>query len=329
MNDLLDAAYEAAAAVLRAAPRVVVAAHTDPDGDALGSLVGAVLGLRAAGIDTVGVRVAAELPRELRWLDPDQLATTAPAGDGWVLLAVDCGSEARIAAPAGVREGAALVVGVDHHHDNTCFADIDVVDPGAACAAMMVRHLLDRLGVALTPAIATPLYVGLVTDTGRFQYSNTDARAFAAAAELVDAGARPQEIFRRLYESVAAAKLVLLGRALARTEVRLGGRLAVTWLTLADVTESGADASATDGVIEQLRAIDGVEVAAFVRETGNGGGHKVSLRSAGGRVDVSAIARAGGGGGHARAAGFTSDRSRDDLLAFIEAEALSRGACTD
>jgi bifunctional oligoribonuclease and PAP phosphatase NrnA len=325
VTDALDAAYAAAAAALVAAPRVVVASHTDPDGDALGSLVGAVRGLAAAGIDTVGVRAPGELVRELRWLDQGVLATTAPAGADWLLLAVDCGSEARLAVPADVRERAALVVSIDHHHDNTRFAAVNVVDPAAACTAMMVRELLARLGVALIPEIATPLYVGLVTDTGRFQYSNTDERAFAAAAEFVAAGARPQEIFQRLYESVPAAKLVLLGRALERIELRLGGRLAVTWLTLDDVAASGADASATDGVIEQLRAIEGVEVAAFVRETANGAGrHKVSLRSAGGLVDVSAIARAGGGGGHARAAGFSSDLGRDELFAFIEAEARTR-----
>jgi phosphoesterase RecJ-like protein len=321
--EVLEAAFDAAAAAVRSAPRVVVAAHENPDGDAIGSLVGAVRGLRAAGIDAVGVRAPNELPREYRWLDDGDTATTAPDGEGWLLLAVDCGSAARIAAPAGVRERAALVVDLDHHHDNTRFGDINIVDSDAACSAMMVRELLRRLGVGLTPAIATPLYVGLVSDTGRFQYSNTDARAFFAAAELVGTGAKPQEVFQRLYESVQASKLRLLARALDRIELRLGGRLAVTWLTRADIAETGADESATDGVIDSLRAIEGVEVAAFIREAANGSGHKVSLRSAGGLVDVSRIARAGGGGGHARAAGFSSDLGRPELVALIEHEAAS------
>src|SRR4051794_34108865 len=323
MAEVLEAAFDAAAAAVRSAPRVVVAAHENPDGDAIGSLVGAVRGLRAAGIDAVGVRAPDELPREYRWLDDGDTATTAPDGEGWLLLAVDCGSAARIAAPAGVRERAALVVDLDHHHDNTRFGDINIVDSDAACSAMMVRELLRRLGVGLTPAIATPLYVGLVSDTGRFQYSNTDARAFFAAAELVGTGAKPQEVFQRLYESVQASKLRLLARALDRIELRLGGRLAVTWLTRADIAETGADESATDGVIDSLRAIEGVEVAAFIREAANGSGHKVSLRSAGGLVDVSRIARAGGGGGHARAAGFSSDLGRPELVALIEHEAAS------
>jgi phosphoesterase RecJ-like protein len=321
VREVLEAAYDAAAAAVRAAPRVVVAAHENPDGDAIGSMIGAVRGLRAAGIDAVGVRAPDELPREYRWLDEGDTATTAPAGDGWLLLAVDCGSEARIAAPAGVREGAALVVDLDHHHDNTRFGDINIVDSEAACSAMMVRELLGRLGVGLTPAIATPLYVGLVSDTGRFQYSNTDARAFFAAAELVGTGAQPQEVFQRVYESVQASKLRLLARALDRIELRLGGRLAVTWLTRADIAETGADEAATDGVIDSLRAIEGVEVAAFIREASNGARHKVSLRSANGLVDVSRIARAGGGGGHPRAAGFSSDLGRPELVALIEREA--------
>jgi phosphoesterase RecJ-like protein len=320
MSGVLDAAYDAAAAAVRAAPRVVVAAHENPDGDAIGSLVGAVRGLRAVGVDAVAVRAPDELPREYRWLDEGDTSTDAPAGDGWLLLAVDCGSAARIAAPAGVQERASLVVDLDHHHDNTRFGDINIVDAGAACSAMMVRELLGRLGVQLTPAIATPLYVGLVTDTGRFQYSNTDPRAFAAAAELVGYGAQPQEVFQRVYESVQASKLRLLARALDRIELRVGGRLAVTWLTRADIAETGADEAATDGVIDSLRAIEGVEVAAFIREASNGARHKVSLRSASGIVDVSRIARAGGGGGHARAAGFSSDLDRAELVELIERE---------
>jgi phosphoesterase RecJ-like protein len=321
MSGVLDAAYDAAAAAVRVAPRVIVAAHENPDGDAIGSLVGAVRGLRAAGVDVIGVRAPDELPREYRWLDDGDTVTSAPEGEGWLLLAVDCGSASRIAAPDGVRERAALTIDLDHHHDNTRFGDVNIVDDGAACSAMMVRELLARLGVELTAAIATPLYVGLVTDTGRFQYSNTDARAFAAAAELVGHGARPQEVFQRVYESVQASKLRLLARALDRIELRLGGRLAVTWLTREDIAETGADEAATDGVIDSLRAIEGVEVAAFIREATNGARHKVSLRSASGIVDVSRIARAGGGGGHTRAAGFSSDLDRPQLVDLIEREA--------
>ena len=326
MSELLDAAYDAAAAALRAAPRVVVATHENPDGDALGSLVGAVRGLRAAGLDVIGVRAASDLPREYRWLDGDGLSTTVPAGTGWLLLAVDCGSASRIAVPAGVREGADFVIDLDHHHDNTRFGDINIVDDGAACAAMMVRELLVRLDVTLTPAIATPLYVGLVTDTGRFQYSNTDARAFRVAAELVGLGVRPQEIFQHVFESVQASKLKVLARALGRIELRLGGRLAVTYVTRADIDETGADEASTDGVIDSLRAIEGVEVAAFIRETAVGPRHKVSMRSAGGVVDVSRIARESGGGGHMRAAGFASDLDRDALIDLIEREARAGGA---
>jgi phosphoesterase RecJ-like protein len=326
VSKLLDAAYDAAAAALRAAPRVVVAAHENPDGDAIGSLVGAVRGLRAGGLDAIGVRADADLPREYRWLDDEGLSTSVPDGTGWLLLAVDCGSAARIAVPAGVREGSDFVIDLDHHHDNTRFGDINIVDDRAACSAMMVRELLARLGVTLTPAIATPLYVGLVTDTGRFQYSNTDARAFAVAAELVGLGVKPQEIFQRVFESVQVSKLKVLARALGRIELRLEGRLAVTWVTRADIDETGADEASTDGVIDSLRAIEGVEVAAFIRETSDGPRHKVSLRSASGVVDVSRIARESGGGGHTRAAGFSSDLDRDALIDLIEREARAGGA---
>src|SRR5690349_3892990 len=128
MSEVLDAAYDAAAAAVRAAPRVIVATHENPDGDAIGSLIGALRGLRAAGIEATGVRADAELPREYRWLDDGDTVTSTPDGEGWLLLAVDCGSDARIAAPAGVRERASLTVDLDHHHDNTRFGDVNVVD---------------------------------------------------------------------------------------------------------------------------------------------------------------------------------------------------------
>jgi phosphoesterase RecJ-like protein len=318
MSAELVAAYAAAAAAIRSADRVAVVTHENPDGDALGSLVGCVRGLRLAGITATAHAFDEPFPREFGWLDEGDVTRSCPAGSGWLVLAVDCGSAARMAAPEGLLDGAADIVNIDHHHDNTRFGGVDVVDADAACASMMVHELLLRLGSAPPLSVALPLYVGLVTDTGRFQYSNTDARALRFAADLVALGVEPQVVFSRVYENVPAAKLRLLGRALARIELRLGGRLATSWVMRADVEEEGADDAGTEGVIDQLRSIEGVAVAALVREPPSGPRFKVSLRASTDAIDVSRIAREAGGGGHQRAAGFSSDLELGEVLAFIE-----------
>jgi bifunctional oligoribonuclease and PAP phosphatase NrnA len=325
VSDGLDAAYAAAAAALRAAGRVAVVTHEQPDGDALGSLVGCVRGLRLAGIAATAHADPEPFPREFGWLDEGDISRAGLDGGGWLLLAVDCGSAARMAAPGGLIEGAAQIVNLDHHHDNTHFGAIDIVDSDAACSAMMVHELLRRLGGPIPLAVAVPLYVGLVTDTGRFQYSNTGPRAFRFAADLVEQGVEPQAVFARVYENVPAPKLRLLGRTLGRIQLRLDGRLALSWVLRADIEEEGADDAGTEGVIDQLRAIAGVEVAALVREPPSGPRFKVSLRSSTDAIDVSRIARAGGGGGHPRAAGFSSDLELDQVLDFIEREVAASG----
>jgi phosphoesterase RecJ-like protein len=321
----LAGSYADAVAALRAAPRVVVVTHESPDGDALGSLVAAARGLRLAGLEAHGVIADAPVPREYRWLASGEVADGIGEGP-YVVLAVDCGSEARIAGPAGVVAGAATVVNVDHHHDNTRFGSVNVVDGVAPCASIMVAEVLERLGVTLDLPTATALYVGLVTDTGRFQYSNTTPAAFAFAARLTSLGVEPGAVFARLYEGVPASRVRLHGRALAGIAVDPGGLLASTVITRQDFADAGADDAAADGVIESVRAIEGVEVAAVIRELPDGAGHKVSLRSGSGAVDVSAIARTGGGGGHPRAAGFASTAGVAAILTLVREGVARHGA---
>ncbi len=161
---------------------------------------------------------------------------------------------------------------------------------------------------------------GLVTDTGRFQYANTTPRAHELAARLLEAGVEPARVFSTLFESLPLARQRLLGLALGRAQVAGGGRLAVTWLTRDDFDVTGADDAASDGVVDALRAIEGVELAALVREPRDrtGPARKVSLRSRAGGPDCSAIAGEQGGGGHPGAAGFSTDESVEEIVAFLE-----------
>ena len=176
-------------------------------------------------------------------------------------------------------------------------------------------------GSVLTPAIATALYTGLVTDTGRFQYSNTTPKALHLAAELVEAGADLRQIFQGVYESMPFPKMLLLARALDRAALYEDGRVVVSYLVRSDFGEVGAVEPYSEGIIDVLRAVEGAELAALIREPPRDGSpaRKISLRSSSDRIDVSAIARASGGGGHRQAAGFSSDLSIEEITAFIVA----------
>ena len=175
------------------------------------------------------------------------------------------------------------------------------------------------LGVEATQAISEALYVGVVTDTGRFMYENTGQRAHEMAAELIDGGVDVHAIYRRLYEGIPQGKLELLARGLTNVKRYDGGLLTLTHLTLEDYRSTGADESYSEGVVDHLRSVEGTAVAGLIRDLLSDGGttRKVSLRATDDRVDVSRIARALGGGGHRRAAGFSTDLDFPELVEFL------------
>src|SRR4051794_35890138 len=318
-----DAAHDAIVDALRAHDRFLVTTHENPDGDALGSLLGMTLGLRQLGKDAAMILGPTErVPAEYGFMElGDLLREPPPDAADRVLLCLDCASEHRLTAE-GLRERAALVLDVDHHHDNTRFGDVNLVVPDASSTSEIVRDLLESLGVDLTPEIAEPLYIALVTDTGRFQYSNTTPKALRLAAELVDAGADVHNVFRQVYENVDLAKLKLLARVLDRAQVHDGGRVVVSYLLRGDFAEVGAEEPYSEGLIDYLRSVEGAQLVALIREPprAEGPARRVSLRSSSDEVDVSRIARASGGGGHRQAAGFSSELSIDEITAFIRRE---------
>ena len=317
----MSADQAAVVAAVRSSDRFVVVTHENPDGDALGSMLATTLGLRALGKDaSMYLTGTAPLPAEYAFLQLDGLSRTLPDDLGQrVLVAVDCANERRIGeAETGV-EGARLVVNVDHHHDNDRFGDVVLIDDRASSTAEIVRDILRELDVALTPELAQALYVGLVTDTGRFQYSNTTPKALELAAELVAAGADVQGVFQHVYETVQFAKLKLLARALERAQLYEGGGLVVSYLLRDDFAEVGAEEPYSEGIIDHLRSVEGSEMVALIREPprNDGPARRISLRSSHDEVDVSAIARASGGGGHRQAAGFSSEASIDEIVDFL------------
>jgi len=314
------------AAVLRERDRFLLTAHEGPDGDALGSLLGMHHLLRQLGKDSLMFLAAKEfpLPIEYRFLPLEEVFHEAPAdmADRTIVF-LDCGNIDRMPIEF-LTDGDNFRINVDHHHDNTLFGDVNLLDTGASSTAEIVYELAIALGVEITAGIASALYVGLVTDTGKFMYENTDAHTHRIAAELIEAGVDVDDTYRRLYEHVPVEKLRLLSRALEGIERHCEERLVVAYITEADYEATGAGEEMTEGIIDHLRAIEGTLVAALVRDLGDRGraARKVSLRSSGGEVDVSAIARKHGGGGHMRAAGFSTDLELDELVSLL------RGAVT-
>jgi phosphoesterase RecJ-like protein len=315
---------QAIADAIRSTDSFLVVTHENPDGDALGSLLAATIALRGLGKDAVMYLSGdAPTPGEYGFLDLDELRRTLPDDlEERALLALDCANAQRIAPDNDAIERARLVLNVDHHHDNSRFGDLNLVVDDASSTAEIVRDLLDSLDVALTPPIAEALYVALVTDTGRFQYSNTTPKALRLAAELVEAGADVHGIFRLVYETVQFAKLKLLARALDRAQLYEGGRLVVTYLLKDDFAEVGAEETYSEGIIDYLRSVEGSEMVALIREPprDEGPARRVSLRSSRDEVDVSAIARAAGGGGHRQAAGFSSELEIPEIVEFLRRE---------
>jgi len=315
--------FELALAELRGARKLFIASHENPDGDALGSLIAMQEILTALDKDSVMFVDAGEfpLPHEYRFLPLPGLVSAPPEDlDERTIVMLDCGNLERNPAEALQRDEA-HILNIDHHHDNTRFGTINLVVPEASCTAEIVWELMHALGVTPTVTIAEALYVGLITDTGRFMYENTGPRAHLMAAELIDAGVDVHEIYRRVYEGVPYGKLALLARGLANVERYDDGRLTVTLLRTKDFSDSGAEESYSEGVIDHLRAVQGTAVAALVRDRiGDADGlRKVSLRATDERVDVSAIARAQGGGGHRQAAGFSTTLAWEELVAFLRA----------
>jgi phosphoesterase RecJ-like protein len=315
---------QAVADALRSNDRFLLVTHENPDGDALGSLLATKLALDALGKDSVMYLYGdAPLPKEYGFMELSGiLREPPPDASERVLVALDCANETRMAPDTTLLENASLTLDIDHHHDNSRFGELNLVVGDASSTGEVLRDLFAELGVELTPEIAEALYIAVVTDTGRFQYTNTTPKALRLAAELVDAGADVHRVFQAVYESVELAKLKLLGRVLDRAQVYEGGRLVVSYLLRSDFTELNVAEAFSEGLIDYLRAVEGAEMAALIREPPRREGppRRISLRASNDELDVSAIARKSGGGGHRQAAGFSSDASVEEITEFIHRE---------
>ena len=317
---------EQAVEELRRADKLLLTTHENPDGDALGSLLAMHWILEQLGKDSVMFMAPDEfpLPWEYRSWTFDEGLVGAPPDDidERTVVFLDCGNIDRMPVDFLQRDGV-HILNIDHHHDNTRFGTVNLVAPEASCTAEIVWRLAKELGVQITPPIADALYVGLVTDTGKFMYENTSAAAHRMAAELIDAGVEPHLVYRRLFEDLPFRRLLLLQRALASVQRHDDGTITIAHLVKPDYEDTGALETDSEGIVDHMRSVQGTAVAGLVRELlaeDRAGCRKVSLRATDSRVDVSRIAREMGGGGHPQAAGFTTRLPYDQLVERLREE---------
>jgi phosphoesterase RecJ-like protein len=312
--DRLDEAI----AAIEAAGSLAITCHINPDGDALGSALALAHSARLQGVEAV-VAFGGEfvVPDSLQFLDLGPLVERSEfPGSPECLVVFDVAAPDRLGEIADHAAAAEKVVVIDHHLSNGGFGDIAVIEPTAAASAQLAWYLIEGLGWRVDATVAECLLAGLVTDTGRFQYSATTGEVMRVAGRLIDAGARPEVIGSNVYESVPfgalAVTAAVLGRAILEEERSL------IWSTVlaSDLESAGVAYSQAEGLIDDLRIAREADVALLLKETDTG--WKGSMRSRG-MTDVAAIAGRFGGGGHHNAAGFHASGSIDEVVAQVRA----------
>lgn len=321
---ITQAQWDAALAVVQPARTVALACHVGPDGDALGSMLGFGLALRARGVDVVAsFPEPYVVPRTLRFL-PGQDLLVAPGAmppAPPLMIAFDAGTIDRLGSLVPAARAATALVVIDHHASGEVYGTHPLVDGAAAASVVIAAELLARLSTPITPDIATCFYTGLLTDTGRFAFRNTTPSVHTLAAGLLAAGVDQDMVARELYATQPFGYLKVAGRALERLTAHDRGFI-FTWITLADLATAGISPDEAEGLIGLIRKADAYDVAVVMREQ-NDGHYKVSMRSKG-QTDVGALCKTRGGGGHALAAGYTS-KLRDPAAVAEEIAAGLQG----
>jgi bifunctional oligoribonuclease and PAP phosphatase NrnA len=313
MNEL-----ESAVSALLQADEIGIASHVNHDGDGVGSLLGLSLVMKG-----LGKRVFPSLPEAWKYppqyeflpgrhliMEPHEIAP----GLG-LFVALDCSNPERLGELREKAESSAILLNIDHHEDNSLYGGMNLVRAGASSTSEIVYEIVRQAGWQLSADVATCLYTGLVTDTGRFQHRNTSTETFAVASGLLQAGADIFQVVKEVYDSQSLQYAWLLGRALQRIEVLQELGFAYSYVTQRDLAETGAILSETEDLIDYLRSIRGTCVVALFKELADGD-VRVSMRSRDG-FEVGPIARIMGGGGHAMAAGYTSEKNIEESISDL------------
>jgi phosphoesterase RecJ-like protein len=320
--DGLKELFEQVGGLVDAHDEILIFGHKDADGDTLGCSLAFAEALRTLG-KKVWVIIPPPLPEMYDWLPGyDKIVERPAAGaDPRLVLFFDAGNMERSGSSVRHIASHATIVNIDHHLTNAMFGDINVIDPTAAAVGEMVVDMLDTYGYEITPSIATNLYTALMTDTGGFRHENTTGHALEYAARLARLGANPGEIASMVYKSRPLTTLKLNALSLAEMRVEAGGRLVWSTVTRAMLKEAGAVMAESEGIIDNLNSIGGLDLAILFKEVGPKM-TKISVRSRG-LVDAAALTADFGGGGHLRAAGAEIAEAMDTAIEQVVAAAHS------
>jgi bifunctional oligoribonuclease and PAP phosphatase NrnA len=288
--------------LLAKAHTVCVVGHVRPDGDCIGSQLGLALVLEGIGKE-VTIWNQDSIPDKLRFLDPDKRVRKPQSGHQFdVVIAVDCASRERLGRVADHIAERGTLVNIDHHASNTQYGDLNWVSPDEPSSGELVHNLCRWAGWPINPQVANCLFTAVSTDTGSFQYPSTTPETLRTAAELIEDGAELGRICHEVYQSFPLTRVKLLRHVYNRFHLVHADRTAYFWLKKADYSRTGASTEESEGLIDHIRAIEGVMVAVVFEEI-QPELTRISFRSKVESVDVNAIAALFGGGGHAAAAG--------------------------
>jgi bifunctional oligoribonuclease and PAP phosphatase NrnA len=307
------------ASVLRRATSIGVVGHVGPDGDALGSMIALTLAAREAGIDAVAsFDEPFVVPHEMSFLDTSTLVPPSEFPEAVdVAVVVDTSVPGRVGSLVGKLDAAKKLIVIDHHISDAQWGDEALIDVTAAAAAQLVYEVLVELGWPITSHVATALYTGIVTDSGRFQYSSTSPQTHEIAARLLEHGVAPDAVGQKLFEEASFGYYSVVSQVLGRATLDEEHRFVWSTMTQSDLDDAGVDNHEIDGLIDLVRMARGTEVACLLKVKGDGV-VKGSLRSRG-VVDVARIARVFNGGGHHNAAGFTTTKDPGSIISEITA----------
>lgn len=290
---------------------VLLASHTNPDGDAVGSTI--AMGLLLDAIDKrITLYNESSIPVVYRFLPRVEMIENNinTDSDFDTAIILDCSNLQRIGTAASIVNDIPAIINIDHHISNSLFGNFKLIDISASSTAEIIYRLIKKMGVVIDKTIATSIYTGILTDTGSFRFSNTNQAAFAICQEMVEKGVDPSDVARHVYGRYSLGRIKLLNLALDSIEIFHNGKLSIMTVTQKMLSKTGTRAEDIDGLINYARRIEDVKIAALIHEKQNGkhnlndtGQFHISLRSDG-TVDVAAIAASFGGGGHTTAAGY-------------------------
>lgn len=292
----------------------LISGHVQPDGDVFGSTFAMYLILKNFDKKVTVSFEPAFVPKKYRFLQETKIKNKKDISVVENFIVMECPDRKRLGALEELSLKAVNVINIDHHLENDFYGDLNIVDPGASATTEMIYKLARILNVDITKKIANCIYVGLVTDTGRFQYSNTKAETLDLAAEMVRKGVEPGFIFEAIYENCSMQSLVLLGTVVNNMKLAADGKIIWSYIDRKS-TPPGTDPGDTENLINYLRSVEGPKVAALIKMDDDE--HKVSLRSKG-DLDVAKIASKMNGGGHKNAAGFSSKMKLDEMVLWLE-----------